>query len=171
MGYTTEFHGQINIDPILNDDEATYLTKFAETRRMNRKEGPYFVDGKGVMGQDEDSNVINGNRPDPTQPSLWCQWVPDPTKEFIGWDGGDKFYEADFWMKYLINEFLTGEKPRHLFAIQRGYMPTFQKHVCNGFIEAQGEEHGDNWAIEVTDNKVTIRQGLIQYNWSRGLYH
>ena len=164
MGYTTKFNGQIEIDPPLNEQEAEFLTKFANTRRMHRKEGPYFVDGKGFMGQDTTDTVIDYNQPDSSQPGLWCQWVPSYDKASIEWDGGEKFYEAEHWMKYLIDEFLTGRKIRHQRAISKGYMPVFNTHVCNGFIKAQGEEHGDHWAIEVTNNKVEKRRGLMAYS-------
>ena len=38
MGNTTEFSGQINIEPPLNEQEIEFLNKFANTRRMHRKQ-------------------------------------------------------------------------------------------------------------------------------------
>lgn len=45
MGYTTTFEGSVSVVPPLNDQEIEFLNKFAETRRMRRNSGPYFVDG------------------------------------------------------------------------------------------------------------------------------
>jgi hypothetical protein len=63
MGYTTYFDGAVEIDPPLNDEEIEFLTKFAETRRMDRTKGPYYVDGGGFMGQKNEPDIINFNRP------------------------------------------------------------------------------------------------------------
>jgi hypothetical protein len=66
MGYTTDFSGKIQIEPPLNKEEIQYLRKFNETRRMHRKNGPYFVDGAGFMGQSQEADVLDYNRPDPS---------------------------------------------------------------------------------------------------------
>ena len=93
MGYTTTFSGGIVIDPPLNKAEIDYLNKFSETRRMNRTSGPYFIDGSGDFGQGCDKDIIDYNKPDASQPGLWCQWVPTKngilvrsfTKVKLGW--------------------------------------------------------------------------------------
>ncbi len=56
MGYTTEFAGHITITPPLNAEEIAYLTKFANTRRMARTKGPYYVDNPGFAGQDHEAD-------------------------------------------------------------------------------------------------------------------
>ena len=76
MGYTTEFEGKIENDPPLSEREIEYLKKFAGTRRMDRAEGPYFVEGTGPHGQGRDKGIRDYNRPPEGQPGLWCQWVP-----------------------------------------------------------------------------------------------
>lgn len=63
MGYTTEFQGQIKIEPPLNAAEIEYLQKFASTRRMDRTTGPYFVDGSGFKGQGHDADIRDHNTP------------------------------------------------------------------------------------------------------------
>ena len=69
MGYSTDFTGQINIDPPLNQSEVDYLTKFSWTRHMKRQQGPYFV--VDDMNNCEDATgVINFNEPHTPQPSL-----------------------------------------------------------------------------------------------------
>ncbi len=160
MGYTTDFEGRVSIDPPLNEKEIEYINKFADTRRMNRKNGPYYVGGTGFMGQDHEQDVIDSNQPPAGQPGLWCQWVASDDGEFIEWDGGEKFYEAEDWMSYIIDHFLC------LDPIAKRDNPHFdflQGHVLNGEIFAQGEESGDNWKIDVVDNAVTTKQGTISY--------
>lgn len=70
MGYTTEFYGAVEVQPPLNEKEIEYLKKFADTRRMDRRNGPYFVEGSGFCGQGSDSDIYDYNRPPPGQPGL-----------------------------------------------------------------------------------------------------
>ena len=88
MGYTTDFWGEVSIDPPLNAEEIEFLTKFSRTRRMDRKNGAYYVDGTGDFGQGQDTDIVNYNRPPEGQPGFWCQWVPSKDGRFIEWDGG-----------------------------------------------------------------------------------
>lgn len=159
MGYTTRFTGRITIEPPLNAHEITYLRKFAETRRMHRERGPYFVDGTGVFGQNRDPDIIDLNRPDPTQPGLWCQWVPTEDGGALVWDEGEKFYDAAEWMQYLIDHFLRDMAKARLHFVASGdsqFAKFAFNHVCNGTIEAQGEHPNDRWRLVVTDNVVTV---------------
>lgn len=149
MGYTTDFYGQIEVVPPLNQQEIEYLKKFNETRRMDRANGPYFVDGAGDFGQDHGPDEIyNGNAPHKSQPGLWCQWVPTDDGKYIEWDGGEKFHDSTEWMRYIIAHFI-GTNP-----IAKGELPFLQGHVCNGIIEAQGEDQDDKWAMLVANNVV-----------------
>jgi hypothetical protein len=36
MGYTTDFSGEFKLDKPLTDEQAIYVNKFADTRRMKR---------------------------------------------------------------------------------------------------------------------------------------
>jgi hypothetical protein len=157
MGYTTTFCGEFKVDPPLSKAEIDYLEKFSRSRRMHRKSGPYFVDGKGEFGSN-DPDVIDQNTPPKGQPGLWCQWVPSEDGKEIHWDDGEKFYEADDWIRYLIEHFL---KPG---AKAVGKVPGIVGgHIVSGWVEAQGEEDGDLWAIDVKSNKVRILRGRVVY--------
>lgn len=150
MGYTTTFDGKVAIDPPLNQEEIQFLTDFSESRRMDRKEGPYEL---------ENENVLNHNKPPEGQPSLWCDWVPTPDGEAIVWDGREKFYDPIEWMQYLIDHFL---KPN---AIAKDALPFLQaNHTLNGEIFAQGESHGDIWKLVVTDNVVEYKSARFVYD-------
>lgn len=162
MGYNTDFYGVVTVEPALNAQEIEYLNKFSRTRRMNRAAGPYFVDGTGDFGQGNDADIRNYNQPPEGQPGLWCQWVPSEDGTQIEWDGGEKFYEGFEWMKYIVEQFLQTEpvakqKEPERFAFLQG-------HVCNGEIEAHGDEYDDIWMIRVKDNKVTRLNGRIEFD-------
>lgn len=171
MGYTTEFEGKVTIDPPLNAKEVKYLTKFNETRRMDRENGPYFVGGTGPYGQGDDPDVRDHNSPPEGQPGLWCQWTPgDVVEDDMGepvsassleWDGGEKFYYATEWMRYLIDHFLSHEP---LAKLNNKHFDFLQGHTVNGTIYAEGEDPGDNWKIVVKDNIVTEVQGHVVYD-------
>lgn len=187
MGYTTDFTGEINLVPPLNEHEISFLTDFNETRRMIRRKGPLFVGGSGPYGQGHDEDVIDHNRAngetpyfrDPTaeeseyyeeggQPGLWCQWVPNEEGTTISWDDGEKFYNAADWMKYLITKLLYGESAReyvakHIDEDERLKHFTFD-HLANGTIYAQGEDPDDRWALVVEDSVVKAANATVTYN-------
>jgi hypothetical protein len=117
---------------------------------MQRRKGPYFVDGEGFgWSQEKDPDVIDYNKPPEGQPGLWCQWIATPDGKEIEWDGGEKFYHAAEWMLYLIEHFI-GSDPK-----AKTELSFLQSHICNGEIEAQGEEYDDRWLLKVTDNQVS----------------
>lgn len=166
MGYTTDFSGEVKIEPPLNEAEQAYLRKFAGTRRMDREQGPYFVDDPGDFGQ----NGIGSrdyNAPPEGQPGLWCQWVPNEDGDALEWDGGEKFYEAAEWMAYLIDHFLKPGAEAFKSSDPQFNKFTFD-HACEGFIEAQGEDPDDRWAIRVTANEVETLSGLLTYTDANG---
>jgi hypothetical protein len=158
MGYTTEFEGKVDIVPPLNEAEIAYLNKFSDTRRMDRTKGPYYVDGTGLCGQGRDNDIIDFNNPPPGQPGLWCQWVPTDDGTAIEWNGSEKFYCADAWMRYIIDHFLSPT------AVAKNTLDFLQaNHVVNGEIEASGEDSDDHWKLIVKNNKVLVKQGRIVY--------
>ncbi len=155
MGYTTDFNGRIKVTPPMTAAEVKYINAFADTRRMDREAGPYFVGGSGDFGQGHDEDIRNFNSPDKSQPSLWCQWVASDDGEYIEWNGAEKFYEAGVWMEYIIDHFLSAN-PIAKNSNSKWLSEHLQGHTCNGVIEAQGEEPDDLWTIVVQNNKVTI---------------
>ncbi|MFB6881438.1 hypothetical protein ACFCY8_11465 [Streptomyces noursei] len=154
LGYTTEFTGTVTVSPPLNAHEIAYLRKFACTRRMMRTRGPYFADGSGSFGQGNDPDIIDFNRPPQGQPGLWCQWVPTGDGAGIEWDEDEKFYDAEEWMRYLIDHFLRPGAHAQRHAEFEKF--TFN-HTVDGEIYAQGEDPEDQWILYVTDNTVTTR--------------
>lgn len=167
MGYTTNFDGRFTLNKPLLPEHAAYLEKFNETRRMQRveriaetlpdpvrqrvslpvgKDGGYFVGGGGNYGQDSDASIVNYNEPPIDQPGLWCQWRPDEQGTCIAWDGGEKFYNYEEWLVYLIQHFLQ----------PWGY-------VLNGEVTWQGEDSNDLGKLVVVNNVVASKAGRITY--------
>lgn len=154
MGYTTSFAGQITVDPPLNSDEIAFLTKFNETRRMSCQQGPYYVDRGGFYGQDHGPDVINYNEPPAGQPGLWCKWIPTEDGTAIEWDGAEKFTDAENWMQYIIDHFI-GSDP-----LAKPSLRFLTGHVCNGVLDAQGEDPSDHWLLVVENNTARKTQCL-----------
>ena len=169
MGYTTDFSGRFELDKPLAPKMKKFLTLLNETRRMKRNvdeafgiDGEFFVFGTGSYGQDHDNSIVDFNQQPSTQPSLWCQWVPNEDGTAIEWDGGEKFYAYSEWLFYLINKILA----------PNGY-------TLNGTVIWQGEETGDVGKIHVVDNVVTVApwdsaenvltaENVSNYDWKQG---
>lgn len=166
MGYSTEFEGRIEISPPLNPHEIAYLKRFAESRHMDREQGPYYATGGHGMENSGAHGIRNGNRPPLGQPGLWCQWVPTEDGTALEWDGSEKFYRSEEWMAYIIETFLKPDaKLQHEMLFpgsdlypERYYAPEFPhftfNHFLTGVIEAQGEDPEDTWKLVVRDNEV-----------------
>ena len=154
MGYSTDFDGEFTITPKLSSDDNTFLTKFANTRRIARNvgveyghEGEFYVDGSGDFGQEKDDTIIDFNRPPNTQPGLWCEWIPNDNGDALEWNGGEKFYNYTEWLQYLIDKIL----------LPRGY-------TVNGECLWNGEDSADFGKIVVLNNLVTVKEGRRVYN-------
>ena len=161
MGYTTDFTGRFNVNPVLKEEHKHYLNLFSATRRMERnpdvepvsnpendpirvaaglppgEEGGYFVGAKGLIGQDKDNSILEYNAPPIGQPGLWCDWVPNKSGTHIKWNGGEKFYYYVEWIEYLIKHFLE----------PWGYK-------LNGKVEWQGESPNDRGRIVIESNII-----------------
>jgi hypothetical protein len=158
MGYQTEFTGHVRVRPKLSASEIDYLIRFSESRRMLRRNGPYYIGG-GLFGQDTEPDIIDYNDPALGQPGLWCKWAPTESGASIKWNGYEKFYDSAEWMLYLIQHFL---RP---LPLAFGKVPEIRGgHMVNGTIHAQGETEGDVWDLIVEDNIVYVKErGLEPY--------
>ena len=158
MGYTTNFSGKFSIYPKLNPSQIDYLNAFSNTRHMARDssiaekmpdskriavglpigvDGEYFVGSLSFCGQDNDKSVMRYNDPASTQPGLWCQWVPSSDGKYLQWDGSEKFYKYEEWVKYIIDHFL---KPWGC--------------SLNGDVKWRGDETDDRGVLIVKNNFV-----------------
>jgi len=161
MGYTTYFDGEISIEPPLTAKEVEYINAFADTRRMDREKGEYYV-GDNSNGFNTEPDVRDANRPPQGQPGLWCQWIASADGTRLEWDGGEKFYNATEWMEYIIKHFL-GQDP--IAKKVNKHFDFLEGHTCNGEIFAEGEDLNDRWKIEVVNNVVTELTGEVEVTY------
>lgn len=135
MGYTTFFTGRVTVTPPLNPHEIRYLEQFSST------------------GSEASTRFL---------PDGLCDWVPLKEGSALGWNGREKFDDADLWMAYLIDTFLKpGAEVARAYPLPEQAYPeelrhfTFD-HTVNGTIEAEGEWENRRWRLEVRDNAVYV---------------
>ncbi|UGQ10532.1 hypothetical protein LO772_27355 [Yinghuangia sp. ASG 101] len=163
MGYSTTFTGCLEITPPLNPAEIAYLTAYAGTRHQPRRSGPYTLAADPADPNAFGDPDVTDHRPDPHAPNLWCDFAPTEDGTAIVWNGAEKTYSAEEWIRHLIDTFL---RPGSHVAAElaapvpgRAYPPelagfTFD-HSVTGTLHAQGDRPDDTWSIDVADNQVT----------------
>lgn len=158
MGYTTDFLGHIDINPVLNAAEIAYLEAFGLSRRFDRPGGPYEVPAnpyaEAEVGRDPSVPTEVYNRPAPGQPQLWCQWTPCWDGCCLAFDGGEKFYRPVQWLEYLIGHFLQPNAEASTSGL-----PVFDEfsfdHVLEGIVVGCRRDNKELFAIRVEGNVVT----------------
>ncbi len=80
MGYTTEYSGELDIEPPLPAETVAAINEFCTTRH-----DPGYTE---------------------EQPSIWCDWEVQPDGASIGWNGTEKSYMMDKWLPILIRDFI-----------------------------------------------------------------
>lgn len=159
MSDDTEFIGEFLFSAPLTPEHYAYLKAFNRSRRMKRHaaetekladplrlavglpvgdEGEFFVaEANNNMGQVHTPDIANYNSPPATQPSLWCQWIPNEQGTALVWDECEKFAKYIEWLKYMIEKFFR----------PWGY-------TLNGRMRLQGSEPDDRSVIRIVDNDV-----------------
>lgn len=172
MGYTIKYSGSFDLNKPLTKKLAKYLLDFSRTRHFKRDlpdfgiEGEFFIDPTekkinfwdnfqkyakvGLTHEEvlvklrEECKIIDYNHPPISQPGLWCQWIPTEDRSAIKWDENEKFYNADKWLTYIIENFL---KPK-------GYILDGIVSFHDSGLDEYQEEYG---YIVVKDNKVIVK--------------
>lgn len=85
MGYTTDFYGEIKIEPPILTKHANTINRFADIRHEDNPLKEYGV--RTTAWAD-----------------YYCQWVIN-SKGNLEWDRGEKFYNYRQWLQYLIDKF------------------------------------------------------------------
>lgn len=155
MGYDTDIEGCFHLDKPLDKATADLIKGLCSTRRMKRDltklgmskeeaddygiEGEFYIPPKtNLFGMDRDASIIDFNTPPSTQPNLWCKWIYDESQNCIKWNGAEKFYKPELWIKYLVENILDP-----------GYKVNGKATFSCQYIDESGE-------IIIDDNKVTI---------------
>ena len=164
MGYHTDFHGEMNLNPPASPELTQYINTFCETRRMKRDvaklqelykgehgyngdygtEGEFFAKDDGNCGQNRDESILDYNSPSKTQPGLWCKWCISEDGTTLQWDESEKFYNYVEWLYYIKDNFLT---PNGI--------------TLEGEIQWRGEEWEDNGTIIATPSDVSNPDGEV----------
>ncbi len=129
MGYNTDFSGSFTVTPKLTDEHVAYLNAIAA----------------GSLGRHP--NALENEATPSDQPESWCQWIPTEDGEAIEWDGNEKFYNYEDWLRYLIDNFL---RP--------------WGHTLNGIVDYFGEDPLDLGRLIVRDNKLSVAEGHVVYS-------
>lgn len=112
IGYNTDLYGSIDFDKALTDEQAAEFQEFCNKDHRNESYSPSY--------------------------GYWCQYELQPGNQSFAWDGGEKFYNYEEWIKILIEQLF---KPWGI--------------TLNGVMQWSGEEADDNGYIYVTNNEVT----------------
>ena len=170
MGVNTDYLGHIDIEPPLNKVECDYLTAFGRSRRSYRRGGPYAVTPQDPDTGNSRRAVDRFNQISDGQPSLWCHWTPCIHGCCLGWDGQEKFYGGQDWLKYLIDHFLR----RDAHAKRTG-KPQFAgftfDHATNGIVVGEQQDSRELFVLRVTDGQVdreVLRRGDPTNPWEPG---
>ncbi len=171
MGYTTDFSGKFTVTPTMKPEHVAYINKFSESRRYKRvaaivekwddpiriavglpigEDAGFYVNAdryeSPMKNREPKNGIVDYNDPPTGQPGLWCQWIATDDGNSIEWDQGEKFYNYEAWLKYIIENFL---KPW-------GY-------TLNGDVEWYGDDREDIGKLAVKDNVVKSLAGTIVY--------
>lgn len=85
-----------------------------------------------------DPSVLDFNQPPPSQPSLWCPWIPSQNGSRLQIEDVKSYYYV-IWLEYMIKNFF---KP--------------WKINVNGNVAFQGDNKFDRGKIFCKDNSVKI---------------
>ena len=116
MGYTTRFSGSFRIDRELDE-----TTKLILEQLHDRRHDDYEWIGL---------------------PGIWCHWRVGSDNQSLEWDQGEKFYEYEKWLAYIVNFVL----------VPAGY-------GLEGSVLYQGERVGDCGRITVDNESIRVEKG------------
>lgn len=150
MNYNTDFSGDIEIFPPLNEAEISYLHDFSETRHMSYSHNR-ILEVHPDLDAGRSPELVDGNKPPKPKPGLWCHWVVEDNGRFLTTDDGEKIYYHVQWLSFIIGHLLTPSNPRALINAHRDNDPRLAEFVDHTFLgEIQvNEDSGDLWAIRV----------------------
>lgn len=117
MGYTTEFKGRFTLNKKLEPEHHAMLNLVAD------------CDGKEALLK-------------PGFPDSYCDWVPTKDGLHLEWNGAEKFYYYEGWLRYIIDNYLK-----------------IWGYTLNGTVQWRGEEFSDVGTLIVKDNVLTCARG------------
>lgn len=159
MHKLTKLNGDISIEPPLNKEEIEYFTKFSNTRRIDRKRGPYFVGGSNNENDNiHNDDILDFKTPPSCQPSSWCNWSVDEEGKKLFWNNDSSIENAKEWLDYIVTHFFGYEPVAKLVHSHRyGF---FNGHKLNGTITVQKTKEESPIYIIAKNNIVSMSNSL-----------
>ena len=154
MGLHTAFLGHVRIEPVLSPAEVDFVMSFNRTRHCGDR-GPLDVAVHPTDNEPSDA-VPSENRTAPGVPGSWCPWTCCDEGCCLRWDGVEKPYSHEVWLRYLIDTLLRPRAALSEDPDARRLGLTFD-HVLNGVLVGERHETTELFALEVLDNQVTRR--------------
>ena len=158
MGLHTSYLGHIAIDPPLSGEETEFVRMFGHTRHWDSGDTGVRL---AAHPADDDSyeDISAYNRPAPGMPGLWCPWTVCKDGCCLVWDGIEKPYDADRWLRYLIENYLGPGAEVAGSDVAAAHGLTCD-HRIDGTVVGERHETGELFALEVTDG-VVVRRTLV----------
>lgn len=99
-----------------------YLRAFSFDRPLSEEHAELLIEINQTEFDDAEYNVGEEGGP----PNMYCQWVPTEDRLGLEWDKIEKFYDAEKWLTYLIDNYiqpwgykLNGESPWYIDDFQQ----------------------------------------------------
>jgi hypothetical protein len=160
MGLHTSYLGHIAIDPPLAWQEVQFLQSFGHTRHWDS--GDALLRIAAHPSGDEPSDDIDAyNRPAPGMPGLWCPWTVCQDGCCLRWDGAEKPYGAEQWLRYLLEMFLRPGAAAAGTEVASAHGLTCD-HRLDGVVVGERQETGELFSLEVVDGVIRCRTLLAQ---------
>lgn len=153
MGERVATIGHMDVRPALNDEEYSYLTGFAESRRWRRPEGGLWVAPTPFdFGDDRAYDREDYNTPPDGQPSLWCSWRPSCEGRCLSVvDIEQQPRQLVGWLRFLIDEFLS---PQARAVGHPGFEDFSFDHEVSGVVVTHHQGSGQLALIQASGGVV-----------------
>lgn len=156
MGLHTTYVGHVTIEPPLSAQEVDVLRGVNRTRHWDHPQGMLRIATHPADDERPGDDVATYNRPAPGAPGLWCPWTACERGHCLTWDGVEKPYEGERWLRWLIDVLLRpgAQVAGTVWARERGLTCD---HRLDGMLVGERRETVELFALEVTGNEVARR--------------
>lgn len=159
VGLHATFVGHIAIDPPLAPGEVDVVRALNRTRRWDGPGGALRTSTHPVDNECPDDATEAYHRPAPGARGLWCPWTACERGHCLHWDGVEKPYQGEEWLRWTIDTLLrpgavvagTGWAQRHSLTCD---------HLLEGMIVGERHETSELLALKVSSNTVRRRRLL-----------
>lgn len=160
MGLHTSYVGHVAVTPPLAPGEVELVRALNETRRWDAPGGALRT--ASHPSDDEPAEHCSAevadayNRPAPGAPGLWCPWTACERGHCLHWDGVEKPYRGEEWLRWTVDTLLRpgAVVAGTAFASRHGLSCD---HQLAGVLVGERHETSELFALDVSGNRVTRR--------------